>query len=538
MTHPHLLSAMSEPEFYPNRPDHVEVVQTHISFIFIAGDVVYKVKKAVNFGFLDFTTLEQRRYYCEEELRLNRRLAPEIYLDVVEIVEREDGTLALGTSAARRGNGPADSASTFPIVDYAVVMRRLPEERMLKRLLPADKVPLATMERIAERVARFHAEADTGGAIDEVGSLETVWHNHEENFEQTAEYVGITIPERQYAFISASARAFLETRAALLRRRVAEHRIRDCHGDLHIEHICLLDDSIVIFDCIEFNERFRFEDVAAEVAFLAMDLDFNGYAPYADAFVDAYVAHSGDTEIRLLLNFYESYYAYVRGKVVGFRIHDTAIAEADRNAARDLAARYFDLAYAYASRLDRPTLILTCGLMGTGKSVLAGALASRLGAEWLQMDVLRKELLDIPADEHHFEPFGQGIYSADVTRRTYAGALARAEALLLAGRSVIIDASYRSREDRLEARSVAERLEADFRVVECQCPEDVLRERLDARLGESGQASDGRWEIYTAQKASFEAATELPASERIVVNTAETSEACVDAVLRWLRGIG
>lgn len=523
MTHPQLIAAMSLPEFYPAKPERVELLQTHISLIFIAGDVVYKVKKAVDFGFLDFTTLEKRQFYCGEELRLNRRLAPEIYLDVVEIVERPDGRLALNEPGL--------------VVDYAVVMKKIPEERMLKKLLASGETSISVMERVARKVADFHRQAETGGKIDEIGGLETIRRNHEENFEQTLPFIDVTIPRYQYALIRSWALKFLEAQEGLFRRRVANHRIRDCHGDLHLEHICLLDPEIVIFDCIEFNERFRYEDVAAEAAFLAMDLDFNGCPEYGEAFVQAYISCSGDEEIRQLLNFYKCYYAYVRGKVVGFKIHDAAVSQKERDEARETASRYFDLAYTCAARLERPALILMTGLMGTGKSVLARSLASRLGAEILQMDVLRKEMLNIPVTDHHFAEFGQGIYADAVTRRTYAEALSRAEEMIRLGKSVIIDASYKRREERLKAKSAAGRLDADFYAIECRCPEDVLKERLEKRLSETGEASDGRWEIYQAQKKDFDPVDELSAGEHFSVSTAAPPDVCVQEILLKIKNL-
>ena len=519
MTHPGLPAAMSRPEFYPHRPRTVEIVQTHISFIFIAGDEVYKVKKAVDFGFLDFTSLERRKFYCEEELRLNRRLAPETYLGVVAISEDDAGALHLG--------------ETGGIVDYAIRMKKLPRERMLGRLLAEGKVEPAVMDAIAGKLAEFHRQAETGGRIDEIGGLGTVRRNHEENFAQTEDYIGVTIPRGSYEFIRAYAADFLARQAPLFRRRAAEHRIRDCHGDLHLEHICVAD-GIVIFDCIEFNERFRFGDAAAEVAFLAMDLDFNGYEGWAEAFVEAYCRHAADPEVRTLLNFYRCYYAYVRGKVVGFKIHDRAIGEKERQEARETAARYFDLALTYAARPELPVLVLLAGLTGTGKSLLAQGLARRLGAEVVRTDVLRKELLSIPPAERRPDAFGQGIYSDQITDRTYSRALEIASAHLTKGRSAVIDASYKRREERLRAAEKANKLGTDFFLVECVCPEETVKGRLENRRGD---ASDGRWEIFLAQKADFDPVTEIPAASHIVIDTAQDPDACMADVLRRIRGL-
>jgi aminoglycoside phosphotransferase family enzyme/predicted kinase len=507
---------MSNPAFYPTKPETVELVQTHISFVFMAGDIVYKVKKAVDFGFLDFTSLEKRKHYCFEEVRLNRRLAPSVYLDVVEISENDEGALVVG---------PGKN-----VVEYAVRMRRLPMERMLKKIIAADDFDPALLNAVAEKLVDFHQQAATGGIIDDAGSLETIRLNHEENFSQTEKYIGITIPDYQYRFIRDYDRRFLKENEALFQKRVHEHRIRDCHGDLHLEHI-VMGDEIAIFDCIEFNERFRFGDVAAEVAFLAMDLDFNGYPAYADWFVNAYTECSGDEEIPVLLNFYRCYYAYVRGKVVSFRLDDPSIAPGDREAAKMMANRYFDLAYTYAARLERPTLILMTGLMGTGKSVIAKGIAPRLGAVTLQTDVLRKELLGIAPTERHYEAFGNGIYGEEMSRKTYDEALRQAVALLEAGRSVIIDASYKRRVERAKAFDAARGIGAAYYIVECTCPEEVVKERLDARISSSDEASDGRWEIYLAQKNDFDPVTEVDGGVHIVADTSMPPEQAVAAVL-------
>lgn len=522
MTHLGLFAAMSRPEFYPHRPQRLDIVQTHISFIFIAADIVYKVKKAVDFGFLDFTTLEKRKFFCEEEVRLNRRLAPEAYLGVDTITEDAAGRLVLG------GKGR--------IVEYAVRMKKLPQERMLGRLLAEGRCDPSIMDAVAAKLADFHRRAETGGRIDALGGIETIRLNHEENFDQTAAYVGLTIPRSRYTFIRAYDRDFLKRQEPLFRRRVTEHRIRDCHGDLHLEHICV-DNGITIFDCIEFNERFRFGDVAAEIAFLAMDLDYNGYSAWAETFVEAYIRHAGDPDIRRLLSFYRCYYAYVRGKVVGFRIEDPAIDERQRTEAKGTAARYFDLAYTYAARPERPILVLTAGLMGTGKSVLARNLAPRIGAEVIRTDVIRKELFAGHSQERHTETFGRGIYSDDLTRRTYEKALELAAEMLKQGRSAIIDASYKRRAERLRAAEAAAKANAGFFIVECVAPEGIVKERLDARQAAGRDPSDGRWELYMAQKADFDPVTEFPAATHMVVDTARAPEACLEEALWKISGL-
>lgn len=504
MTDPRLVTAMSRPGFYPHRPASVELIQTHISFVFIAGGLVYKVKKAVDFGFLDFTTLEKRREYCLKEVALNRRLAPEAYLGVEEISEGANGELVLGPGRK--------------VLDYAVSMTKLPEDRMLVNLLAAKKIEPGQMGAIARKVGDFHAHAETGGDIDRFGSLETIKRNHDENFEQTESFLGRTIEREQYDFIRAYIYNFLEAKKALLDRRVAGRHIRDCHGDLHAEHVCLAD-SIIIFDCIEFNDRFRYSDTAADVAFLAMDLDFRGYPQYSAEFVRAYLEHSGDADLAELLPFYQCYYAYVRGKVIGFRLNDPSIPAAEKKAARLTARRYFSLAAKYAAIPARPLLIITTGLMGSGKSALARNLAAILDADVIRTDVLRKELLNIRPEERRLEKFGEGIYSEQMSAQTYEKAFEKAKAVLAGGRSVIIDASFKRNDARLRAAMIARESGSGFFAFQCECPGPVVRDRLDRRIKSSRDASDGRWELYEQQKRDYEKVAGLPGGAHIIVDT-------------------
>lgn len=504
MTRSTLVELMSRPDFYPHRPQTVELVQTHISWVFIAGDDVYKVKKPVNFGFLDFTTLEKRKFYCEEELRLNRRLAPSIYLDVLPITRDRLGRLSFGEEE--------------DIVDYAVHMKRLPLDRMLKVLLARDEMTDGTMEAVAGKIAQFHRTAQTGGAIDEMGTIRTIRHNNEENFAQTEKYIDVTIPAYQHSFIREYVERFLDVHKLLLEKRVAQHKIRDCHGDLHLEHICIADD-IIVFDCIEFNERFRFADVAAEVAFLTMDLDYNGYHRHSDVFERSYLNESGDTDMTALLNFYRCYYAYVRGKVTGFRLDQKELPDHELEAIKQMASKYFDLAYTYAARLEKPALILTAGLIGSGKSYQARHLAQRLGAEIIRTDVLRKEMLNIAPAEKHFDAFGKGIYTADISGKTYERAMILSAEKIRQGKPVIIDASFRSRSDRAMAVDLAARLQVPYYVIECVCPDDTVKARLEKRKQDKDNPSDGRWEILQDQKRQYEAIREIPAGRHFTVDT-------------------
>jgi aminoglycoside phosphotransferase family enzyme len=336
---PHaLIDALSHPDAYPDHPSQVSMRQTHISWLFFTEHFVYKVKKPVDFGFLDFTALESRQFFCDQEVQLNRRLAPGVYLGIVE-VKADEGRIRLG--------GPGKT------IDYAVQMRRLPEDRMLPRLLAAGQVTFDTMRRLARLVAEFHTQAETGGAIDEAGTVTTVLTNWQENFDQTRPYLGFPLPQETYDQIQNRVLAFCRVGEELFGQRIAEGRIRDGHGDLRTEHICLTE-PIAIFDCIEFNHRFRHGDVAADVAFLAMDLDERGYPDLSHAFVEAYIDYSGDHGLRRMLNFYQCYRAFIRAKVECFRLDDPMISAGEKRTALRAAYRYGQMAAGYADALRHP----------------------------------------------------------------------------------------------------------------------------------------------------------------------------------------
>jgi len=324
-----------KPEAYDEEVDEIELIQTHISFVFLARDFVYKVKKAVDLGFLDFTTLEKRRFFCEKELELNRRLCGDMYLEVVSI-NRSD---------------VIKIKSEGETVEYAVKMKRMPQERMMSRLLKEKKVGTTLIDRMAEIIAQFHSKAETNRRIDDFGSLSIIKTNWRENFDQTREFVGKTISRDDFNRISEGVCDLMVRNASLFEKRVAEGKIRDCHGDIHSGNI-FVTDRIYIFDAIEFNERFRYSDIASDVAFLAMDLDFKGRSDLSDFFVKRYIEYSGDQELKKLLPFYMCYRAYVRGKVVSFKLRDPNIGDEEKSEATKEARAYFKLASAYVKNLQ------------------------------------------------------------------------------------------------------------------------------------------------------------------------------------------
>jgi uncharacterized protein len=329
-----LRKALLEPKIYPDLSKEVELIETHISLVFLTRKYVYKVKKPVDFGFLDFTSLDKRKYFCEQEVKLNRRLSPDIYLGVVEITFDRD-------RISFNGKGQVE--------EYAVQMKRIPEELLLDKLLAKGQVNREMMESLSERLARFYASAETNEHIKSFAKPERVKQDTDENFEQTKKYIGAVIPKAIYEEIQKRTNEFFRTREALFHRRIVSDWIRDCHGDLRLEHI-FWGKEIAIFDCIEFNERFRYTDVAADIGFLAMDLDYHGRDDLSDDLIRTYIEKSADPDLSLLLDFYKCYRAYVRGKVESFRLDDTHIPEEEKKAALQRARKYFDLARRYAQR--------------------------------------------------------------------------------------------------------------------------------------------------------------------------------------------
>jgi aminoglycoside phosphotransferase family enzyme len=323
---------MLDPSFYPHHPPQVDLVQTHISYLFLCGDLVYKVKKPVDFGFLDFTTLEQRGFFCQQEVRLNKRFSPDVYLGVVPI-SLVGGSFRLGDETA--------------VVEYAVKMRRINEEHMLYRLLQAGRVGPEMMQRIGGHLASAYAAIPSDEKARIFGALDVIATNVKENFEQTRHYIGGPVTKEAFASIERWSLSFMKKNRALFEQRVAQDRIKDCHGDLHLQHICVEGEHIYIFDCIEFNERFRFGDVASDVAFLAMDLDFNDYPDLGRIFVDAYAAAAADLTLSEVLPFYKVYRAYVRAKVTSFLLDDAALDEKAREEVQRQGKQYYDLAYHY-----------------------------------------------------------------------------------------------------------------------------------------------------------------------------------------------
>ncbi len=518
-----LVEALSNPAAYPHPVDAVRVIHTHISVVFLAGRCVYKLKKPVDFGFLDFTTLEKRRHFCEEEVRLNRRLTPSVYLGVVPITADAAGVRIEGTGDA---------------VEWAVKMERLPEGASLLDRLPRGGVTPDLLAELAAKIAAFYARAESGPHIAAFGKFDVVAGNARENFEQAAPQIGVTVSRAVFDRLRALNEATLARLRPLIEARAARGVPRDTHGDLHLDHVYYFPDrqppeNLVAIDCIEFNERFRFADPVADVAFLVMDLAFHGHRDLAAVFAEAYFRAAGDAEGTALLPFYTAYRAAVRAKVEGFELTEKEIPEDERTAALTRAKAHWLLALGELEERDRrPCLVLVGGLPGSGKSTLARGLAERADFIVIRSDVVRKELAGLPTDAPAHGPHDEGIYSPEWSDRTYAECLRRAEELLFGGERVIVDANFWEEARRRAFLDSAARLGVPAVFILCRTSPETAKRRIEARVGD---ASDADCAVYERAAARWQ---EVGPATRSVLHEIPTDGTPDEALALALAALG
>ena len=518
---PPLVAAMARPEFYPERPERVEFIQTHISYVFLTDSYVYKVKKAVRFPFIDCTTLQRRRLLCHEEVRLNRRLASTVYLGILPIRRTPAGFELLASSEADAGDA----------VEYAVHMRRLPHERMLDQMVQRHEALPQDLRTIAQRINEFHFRAAAANAWM-YGSAAAVHKLICGNLAGAAQFTGKIFDPADLDAIDKYNRRFIETHWELLNQRARGGRVREGHGDLRCEHICM-DTQPQIFDCVEFSERLRYGDVASEVAFLAMDLDRLAAHGLAAELVEAYASASGDRDLATLIPFYQCHRAVVRAKVDALKSVAAEVPEPERIRARDSARDYLALARRYLDPIE-PAMVVVFGLAGTGKSTLARALSRRLGFDLISSDVIRKQLAGIAPTSRAGAEYGSGIYGENFTRRTYLTLLAEAESRLRKSRGVILDATFRHADERRLAIDIAARAAVGVLFIECRAPAEIALTRIAEREHRAGEISDANGAIYARQVKDFEAPNEIPEESRLTVDTSADFEQAVAAVIRAL----
>jgi aminoglycoside phosphotransferase family enzyme/predicted kinase len=520
-----LIVELSRPAAYSYPVPPIEVRQTHISVVFLAGAFVYKIKKPVDLGFLDFSSLEKRRHFCHEEVRLNRRLAPEVYLDVVPVV--------MGPSGARfEGGGDA--------IEWAVKMQRLPDAASLESRLNRDQLVPSVLVDLAGRIAAFHAAAEGGERIAAFGRFDVVARNARENLEQIVPHLGTTISRLVFDRLQLLVEESLEQNRALIEARASAGVPRDTHGDLRLDHIYFLSErappaDVIVIDCIEFNERYRFADPVADMAFLVMELLCRGRGDLARTFADAYFQARGDEAGRALLPFYVSYRAAVRGKVESVKLTEPEIPSAEREAALVRSRGLWLLALSVLeSPVRRPALVLVGGLPGSGKSTLAADLAREAGFTVIRSDVVRKGLAEAQATSTSAAGFEQGIYSPSWTERTYSESFRRARELLLAGGRVIVDASFGDDRRRQVFLEAANQLGVVGIFLVCHAPGDTIRDRLAVRRGDP---SDADWAIHLRAAELWQEAGPMARAVLHDISTAGNRQESLESALEALRGV-
>ncbi|AZD24520.1 hypothetical protein C4K22_5458 [Pseudomonas chlororaphis subsp. aurantiaca] len=514
-----LIAALQNPALYPHPVDGFQVIETHISWVLLTGPYAYKLKKPVNFGFLDFTGLEARGHFCGEELRLNQRLTDDLYLEVLPITGTVDAPQIAGDG---------------PVIEYALKMRQFPQSQLLSTLQANGELTTAHIDEMARQIARFHLDAPRVPAAHEAGTPESVMEPVRQNFEQIHPFLSDKADLQQLEALQAWAESSFERLKPLFAQRKAEGFIRECHGDIHLGNATLIDGKVVIFDCIEFNEPFRFTDVYADAGFLAMDLEDRGLKCLARRFISQYLEQTGDYQGLELLNFYKAYRALVRAKVALFSMPADASPMQRATALRQYR-NYANLAESYSTIPSR-FLAITSGVSAVGKSHVAMRLVEALGAVRLRSDVERKRLF---GEQQVQNDLNVGIYNAQANTATYDRLHELAGIVLRAGFPVVIDATYLKRDQRDAAAKVAEATGTPCLIIDCNAPQAVIASWLAQRQADRNDPSDATLAVIEQQQANREAlsAEEVLRSKRVETNESGSLDALVANIRQRLPGL-
>ncbi len=501
-----LPAALLKPECYAHPTRNIRVIETHISWVLLTGDYAYKIKKPVDLGFLDFSTLEKRRHYCEQELRLNRRLAPDLYLEVVTV---------RGTPAAPRIDGEG------PLLDYAVKMREFPQEALASRLLGRNRFDAGEIDALAALIAGFHASAARAKAVETLGAPETICVAALQNFAQIMPRLRLARDKEAVQLLREwTEREFRARHEELAARKRGGH-VRECHGDLHLGNIVVRDGQPIPFDCIEFNDELRWIDVASEVAFVVMDLHDRGRPDLGWRFLNRYLEASGDYDALGVLRFYLVYRALVRAKVHLIRSQQPGLMAHDKSRLQTAFHGYLRL----ASRLSAATgvaLLITHGVSGAGKTTATQSLIELIGAVRVRSDVERKRLHGLTPLEPSGSGPDAGIYTPAATLATYERLLAVAERAIKAGYAALVDAAFLQRAEREQFSRLARRFGVPFIVLDFDAPEKVLRERVTRRAETGSDASEADLAVLERQMRFREPLSPQERSAAVTIDTRGT----------------
>ncbi|TBU95795.1 AAA family ATPase [Stutzerimonas kirkiae] len=513
-----LIAALQNPALYPHPVEAFQVIETHISWVLLTGPYAYKIKKPVDFGFLDFTGLEARKHFCNEELRLNPRLTEDLYLDVLPIT---------GTPEAPQLDGDG------PVIEYALKMRQFPQEQLLDQVQARGELNETHIDTLAAQIARFHLKAPQVALDHPLCNANAIIAPLRQNFEQIRPILTDKADLQQLDALESWVESDLERLWPVLEARAAEGFIRECHGDIHLGNAALLAGRATLFDCIEFNEAFRLSDIALDIAFLAMDLEDRGLKNMSRRLISLWLEHTGDYGSLQLLNLYKAHRALVRAKVALFRLDQEQDA-VQRAVILRQYRRYASLAESYSAIPSR-FLAITHGVSAVGKSQVALRLVEALGALRLRSDVERKRLHG-PQGEEQAGRIGAGIYDAAATRATYERLHQLATMALNAGFPVVIDATYLQQAQRHAAWQIAEATGVPFLIVDCHAPVPVIEQWLAQRQQQGGDPSDATLSVIKAQQAAREPLTkeELANSRHVDTPDAASLDSLVTAIRKHL----
>lgn len=503
-----LIQALQNPAFYNHPVSHFQVIETHISWVILTGDYAYKIKKPVDLGFLNFSNLAKRHHYCMQELALNRRLAPQIYLDVIAIGGKPESPV-LGAE---------------PIIEYAVKMRQFSQSARLDNVLASHELKPEHIDQLADNIAAFHGQTEIAGKDSDYGNPTIVLEPIEENFQQILTLLSDGEDIRQLEILK---KWSLDKYAQLLphiKQRKTDGFVRNCHGDLHLANIALIDEKIVIFDCIEFNESLRWIDVISEVAFTTMDLIDRGHTHYAARLLDRYLQRSGDYAGLILFQFYQVYRALVRAKVAIIRAHQPLLPKHEKQLAFKQYQEYIAQAEALSHQHPQ-TLFITYGVSGSGKTTLTQPLLEKLSLIRLRSDVERKRLFGLQAEAHTDSANSHKIYSADASQRTYHHLLTTAKQLCQSGFSVIIDATFLKQAHRQPFQALAKELNVPFVILQFYAEEQLLHQWIKKRAEVGADASEATIEVLQHQLTTIEPLSENEADHLISINSGDGNAA-------------
>lgn len=501
-----LITSLMHPDQFDPPPEKCTLIETHISWVILAGSYVYKIKKAIDLGFLDFSTLEKRHFFCEEELRLNKRLAPEIYLSVVPIT---------GSVEQPRWAGEGEP------IEYAVKMRAFPQEAQLDRALAIGGIQPRQIDILAKVIADFHALAEVAEMKSRYGDPDVIFQPIEENFRQIREHVtDVNILQKLSELEQWTTTEFHRLHSVFCQRKTGGF-IRECHGDMHLQNIAWQDDAPIVFDCIEFSPALRWIDVISDIAFLLMDLQNRKQPELAQRFLNEYMEHTGDYAGVSVLRFYQVYRAMVRAKIGAIRVHQRGIKPVEKATAEQDFFNYLQLALGYIQSV-RPQLIITRGMSASGKSTVSKALVEQLGALRIRSDVERKRLFGCRPEDDSKAAVGEGMYTTEATEKTYKKLAELATSVLSAGYSVFVDAVFLRPRERQQFEKLARARKTPFVILEFTASPETLRQRIVQRTND---VSDADLRVLEMQMAKWQP---LESKELACSITVDTTNSQVD----------